>query len=101
MNTLQVLEAVKETFVDKEHWTQGTNARNSEGNPVGIEDPCAVKFCLVGAICKATGNGKERVDALNYLEKRIDAYSVAYFNDRNCYTRIMHCLDSAITNLKQ
>jgi hypothetical protein len=41
-------------------WTQGTSARNAAGNIVGLVDPAAESFCLLGATARAAANLRVR-----------------------------------------
>lgn len=68
----------------KKGWTKGFLARNSNGMSRSPNDPDAICWCMIGAICKATTNDAEVNKFLkctyNVLKKRgirspVDAYN--------------------------
>ena len=46
----KVLRDVADTLSAPHSWTQGCDARDARGNPVGPAAPTAVRWCLMGAL---------------------------------------------------
>ncbi len=67
-----------------ERWCQGALARTAHANVCAVEDPRAVQFCLVGAVCFLHDAPCEREDILKRLHesllKRLHE-SLPSFND--------------------
>lgn len=55
MLTSEVLTKARAIVANPATWTQGTLARDKDGNWVNFDDPNAVCFCAAGAIGKASG----------------------------------------------
>ena len=54
---------VRELLSDETKWTQGTNARDSEGKGVAASSEEACSWCLIGAIFRCYGiEGSFRVE---------------------------------------
>ena len=49
-NILAGLLAVRLLVDDPKTWTRGSAARRANGMPCGVDDPEAVRFCVIGAI---------------------------------------------------
>lgn len=45
-----------ELLAKPESWTQGCRARDMSGKQVLPYDPCAVSFCIIGALQRCYGN---------------------------------------------
>jgi|ERR1700744_1640087 len=107
MKTVDVLIGAK-ALIEK-GWTKGANARTANGHGISSTNPNAVKFCLNGAILRAS-NGSSRAyehssKALNfalksvpYVQKNTSIYSgyVEYNDKSKNKDRIVKLLDSAI-----
>lgn len=69
----------------KKGWTQGSLARNSKGMLRSPDDPDAICWCMIGAICKVTTNNAEVMRFLqcthNALKKRGIPSAIAAYND--------------------
>lgn len=63
-------------------WTQYQNARDSDGNRVDPDDPCAIKWCLLSAIQRTCTVGvwypKPTVDA---IYAALSSNSIVSYND--------------------
>jgi hypothetical protein len=52
-----VLDDLFELLKDPDHWTQLDLARLADGSATNPSNPNAVKWCLIGGICKITDSG--------------------------------------------
>ncbi len=105
MNTKEILIAARELIADKSRWTQGTLARNVEGNPEHcVQGKTAVCFCAAGAVMHcATGEDEEEwIGAWSALDAA--AFSlyggrdVAGVNDKLGHEAVLKVYDHAISN---
>lgn len=73
-------------------WTQGALATDSSNHLVLVQSPAACKFCMVGAMVKAskgkaTDTYREAMEkALSHVRTR-GFYSVSSYNDEPCRTQ--------------
>ena len=51
----QIIARALEIISDEAHWTRVFVARRADGRPCACFDPCAVRFCAVGALIRAAG----------------------------------------------
>ncbi len=102
---LEVLRGARELLSDPGRWTQREYSRNAEG--VGCNDPLseyACRWCLAGAIAKASG--RQPVDhdpAIRRVARLLDDSDVtqpigkiAVFNDSAKHADVLKLLDRAI-----
>ena len=114
----EVLEEARTLITDRNAWTQGSDARDADGNPVKHTDAKACKFCATGAIFHVSDlfgpaikilaqtirlEEKEFYD--DYLE--IDSSDVCDpieliqgFNDETSHENVLDLFDRAIATLK-
>lgn len=76
----QLLEAVRATIA--KGWCQHTLAKNSQGEPVHYGGPEAVKWCIVGAMCKNGLFGQSYVDLAQRIEEIVCTDILSWNNDR-------------------
>jgi len=62
---------ISEILTDRSKWTKGMYAKDSRGKKVGVDDPSAKRFCLVGAAKKA-GVELKLLQWFDRQEKRLD-----------------------------
>ena len=62
-------------------WCQEGFARNEFGRCVSIRDQSAIKFCLVGALRRVCGEGKDYLEVCARLEFLLPNGSLCGFND--------------------
>jgi hypothetical protein len=97
MSVRSTLVAVRELLSDPGHWTQGLKARDAGDNECDPNSPFAVKFCLLGALCRirctpfATGT-----PAYYQLTRFTDGEADSVFNDLHSYKDVLNLLDQAI-----
>lgn len=72
MNTQEIATKLREAaaLVDK-GWTQGTNARDAERNPVASTDKRAVCFCAFGALRRATDDNFATALAVEHANQQV------------------------------
>lgn len=68
MTTKELLIAARRRIANG--WTKDESARDANGNPVGVHHPCAVSFCLFGAI-RAAARTQSDMSALYALGKAL------------------------------
>jgi hypothetical protein len=68
----QIIARALEIISDESMWTRGSMARTTDGKACACLDPLAVRFCAVGALCRAAGellssNGFDRALEAEHL----------------------------------
>jgi hypothetical protein len=100
VTSVETLRAAKAILVDKARWTRFTYARNSKGERVPPNDPCACSFCAVGALARVLGlpiNIVERDAEVGKLLNRAAGGVLPYsVNDGDGYDAVMAMYDRAI-----
>lgn len=95
---------IKELFKDRSSWTQGANAKGPHGEVVAFDDPCAVCWCLNGAIAKCYPGDHSLVlsklrNLLNnrglFWRRPDDRYCLVAFNDDSTYGEVMQLVEEA------
>ena len=76
---------VKEFLSGPEVWTQGVIARDKNNKPVFINHPGAVKWCLVGAICKCYDCRNDKL-IISLLYDKVGL--VGNFNDTHTFEEV-------------
>lgn len=103
----------------KKGWTQDAFARNILKTPINEKRSDAVEFCMVGAINRATFNGRKknydydtRIEIFKAFEGCISVYPPGFpasrsdlivFNDRAGRTKeeVLEAMNCALENLKK
>lgn len=79
-------------FLDKNGWTQGTYARDKDGNPVDPESKDAVSFCAVGVLDRIKAPNEVYAEVFHYLTNRkhssIPSYNDKYAKDKRYIQRL-------------
>lgn len=86
MNKREALEQLEALLTPPEHWTQGFDARDPEGIPVGSLDENATCWCLLGGIEKiapSASDNRLRVDVQNALSASIQVEAKDRFDAEN------------------
>lgn len=79
-------------------WTGGVRARTAGGAQVHPLHPLATRFCLTGAIWRATeGKWWPRQRAYRQLRQALDVWVLHKFNDSHRQADVLAALDDAIT----
>lgn len=97
-----VLTYARNLIADPVRWTQGTYARNAEGEPVGVFADAAVCWCAVGAIDRAAEvlipdfDVNPRLPLQSVLYKRYGEIGITNFNDRHTHAEVLAAFDAAI-----
>lgn len=81
-SALDVLRAIDDKLSSKDKWTQKNFARNSNGEPVGPKDNCAVCWCIEGAVLSFNDYSKSHMEAVSFLNKAANKDLWA-FNDKD------------------
>jgi hypothetical protein len=99
------LTALRALLGDESRWTQGTNARDHEGDPVVWDNPNACKFCLNGGLIKVSGHkrGQDYPAHFNLAERKLekcadDLYGTGFVaaNDSHPHSAVMDVIDCAL-----
>ena len=110
-----LLAEARTLIASPEAWTQGTAARDAEGEPVGVEHQDAVSWCATGAInCAMYRHAdsleippplqKARNQAGTILTKTVRALTLGHYteattyNDQTNHGCIVHAFDIAIAD---
>lgn len=113
IKTSQVLSETRELLSEPDHWGQGTNGRDANGEPVGALDSLACRWCLVGGIMKTINRHGLSLDEWDqaYSKARAtlasvfgDFYgSVAVWNDLpgRQHSEVIEALDKAIVKARE
>lgn len=99
MTPAEELMAARDLISDPRNWTRHALARNSGGFSVSVISPYAVKFCVNGALCRASTG-----DVISYLTKA--ANDLGYpdtvtLNDESNHETVMEMFDRAIRLAKE
>jgi hypothetical protein len=105
MNTKEVLIAARALIADREHWTQGTYARDNVGAPCGALSARAYAFCFDGAVmCSAGSAGNESYirssNALAAAAKKLYGVTHIVLNDEGFHEKGLNCFDLAISKVR-
>lgn len=82
-------KTVAELLADPKRWTKNYSARDATGTPCMVEDKCAVRWCLYGALTKIYGeNAQAFAKAIDALTRNnlIRVYSITGWNDNEFRT---------------
>lgn len=96
------LIAVRKLIEKPENWTQGTYARNKDGETVSTYSSDAVCFCLSGAITRACFCNRLLVretiakEAAKFTTDP-DISPVPQFNDTHSHAKVLALLDRLIS----
>ena len=71
-----------------ENWTQGTTARNKEGEKVNCDDPAACKFCVMGHMIKVYGREYLFQEKFNKFIGYVGT-QIGPFNDMHSFDRVL------------
>lgn len=97
------LQQVRDLLADPKRWTQGSYARDADGNPLSYRHPDAVCLCLDGAVIEIAGDteGARYTEMQAHLEAQNDGNNYANFNDAEDTTHadVLAFLDKAIAAL--
>jgi hypothetical protein len=100
---LEVLRGARELISDPERWTQGEYARNAEHEAVNFLSPEACRWCLVGALAKASGRDPDDHEpAMACVAHLLRPWSrnvlvaITSFNDESEHAKALALLDEAI-----
>lgn len=119
-NPLALLEDARKLLTDPAKWTQGTAARNAEGEITGTDKPDAVCFCSLGAIWAVGGyfdpnfskkNASQVIAAEMELHNEVEEfigyesedYGIAEFNDNpnTKHDDVLALFDRTIARLRE
>ena len=87
-------------LIEGKGWTQGAFARNCDGERIGLDDPCAARFCSIGALIRswAGASNEARHHAREALVRGSGHTDLAWWNDSNRRTvaDVLSAFDRAI-----
>ena len=110
-----ILVEARTLIARPEAWTQGTGARDAEGEPIGVEHEDAVSWCATGAINCATYRHALSLDippalqrarerAGDILTDTVRALTLGHYGETTTYNDatnhgcIVHAFDIAISD---
>ena len=110
-----LLVEARTLIANPEAWTQGTGARDAQGEPVGVEHEDAVSWCATGAINCAMYRHADSLDvppplqharnqAGTILTRTVRALTLGHYteattyNDQTNHSCIVHAFDIAIAD---
>ena len=98
MTPHEILIAARAKIDTPQKWCKGSEALNSEGEPVDTTDEGAVCFCAFGAINAVTPRYLYNSDAKNALRVALGRSFITDYNDRpeTKHADIMALYDKAI-----
>ncbi len=105
MNTVtERLKKARKKIEHKDAWTKGACARDSNGNAVLVDSPCATQWCLLGAsLCATRDASTEENRALfrvldQAMAESTEFFTLAIFNDveQTTHKKVLKFFDNAI-----
>lgn len=103
ISVAQVLERARAMIVNPANWTQGTMARNSQGEPCEARAPEAMRYCAFGAISRVTTSDCFS-PAMAALDREARALGhkdgLTVMNDTVDHTTLLVIFDRAIAAVK-
>ncbi len=97
--TKEILTEARSLITDRDNWTQGFFARDSEGLKIGARDTDAVCWCAWGALGRSA-NEDEYATAWQQLTLFMEG-SIARFNDSHTHEEVLTAFDKAIESCKE
>lgn len=107
MDVKEVLMKAREFLL--RGWTQTHHAVDAEGRPVGVKNPAAVRFCVIGALARAVGREPETAHFISVYDRAFsvlaeavgvprDWEQVALWNDRfdRTLSEVLGAMDRAV-----
>jgi hypothetical protein len=107
---LDILVTIDEKILTSpQRWTRGMSARTAYGTQTETDDPRAARFCLLGAVDKASDMLVER-DAYRLRLHTLEAIgktigipfsSITDFNDRSKFADVKSAIQRTIARLRR
>jgi hypothetical protein len=98
-----VLRGARELISEPKRWTQGEYARNAEHEAVNFLSVSACRWCLVGALAKASGRDPDDHEpVMTRVAQILRPWSpnvlvaITSFNDESEHAKVVALLDQAI-----
>lgn len=85
----ETLKAMRELIKDEKNWCQGTGAKDARELPVDATSPDAVRWCIMGACIKVSG--EYHLEMAKFFDS-----CRAGFNDTHTHAEVIARLDDAI-----
>lgn len=105
---VEILQKAQDLIRDPANWVQGNYAATRSGNPIGVLEGPACRFCTMGAVAKVmgiSGVSAENSHAARLLDEA--AQEMVYyvngaveFNDRANHANVMDMFERAIALAK-
>lgn len=98
----EVLQRVRERLSDPRRWTRGADARDADGDTVGVRNAAAVCWCLKGALAAEWDAFEFTKDyellGAAMMEKSRSPHPVAIttFNDTHTHAEVLALIDRAL-----
>ncbi len=101
MKVSQILAKALKLISDERKWCKGELALNKNGSFVKPRSKNAIKWCVVGAICKMSGTYHEARDSIDLCEIANNNVPLEHFNDVIGHRRVISALKKGIKLAKQ
>ena len=95
MKPSEVLQAARDLIAKPENWTQGSYARNAQGDSVFKFGGAPVSWCASGVMSECASRGMATGRAYTYLSTAMGA-SLPHFNDHHTHKEVLAAFDKAI-----
>jgi hypothetical protein len=98
MTPKEILIAARAKIEAPERWTQGNEARDANGNPVGPNSVYAVRWCSAAALNASEANYDEWLAARNLLLRAFGKKygTITRHNDTSTHAEVRSAFDRAI-----
>ncbi len=86
---------IRDIFADPNRWCKRRFAQDAQGNPVLIQDPNAVCWCLAGALdlCYPVDNRPSFMNVVGRIYDKIGTVSISLWNDKHGYDKVKALVD--------
>jgi len=108
MTPVAQLRQARQLLSNPDHWTQGSFARDKDGQPAPMNDPdVAVSWCAMGAMYASTDEIYGRLEAFKFLSKAMPNPTVPrsdltrYNDNLPDHASLLAWFDRAITLAEQ
>jgi len=100
LTTLQLLKDARDLISDPAKWTQGSFAKDEQGNIVDAMDSTAVRWCMMGALCHCPARNETYTRAIDYIRKYTSC-GIAWYNDHSSHPQVLKLFDKAIADAEK
>lgn len=95
---VDIIKKARELLSDPKRWTTGAGARDKHGDPIPVNSPMAVCWCMSGALARIAGYS-DAWDAEKLLHPNFPG-GITGFNDTHEHADVLELMDKAIARLE-